>query len=43
VDENGYQIGVGCVGFNSEEARLRIGKYATKPLIHYDYLYIETN
>ena len=35
------QIGVGCVGYSSEEARSRIGKRSSKPLVHYDYLYLE--
>jgi len=38
LDESGCQIGVGCVGFSSDESRLRIGKRSGKPLIHYDYL-----
>ena len=41
LDGEGNRIGVGCVGFNSEEARLRIGKRSDKPLVHYDYLYLE--
>ena len=40
-DDEGNQIGVGCVGFNSEEARSRIGKRSGKALVHYDYLYLE--
>jgi len=40
-DGDGNQIGVGCVGYNSEEARSRIGKRSGKPLVHYDYLHLE--
>lgn len=41
IDENGNQLGVGCAGYNSEEARTRIGQRAKKPFIHYDYLYLD--
>jgi len=41
LDGEGNQIGVGCVGYDSEEARARIGKRSDKPLVHYDYLYVE--
>ncbi len=41
LDESGRQIGVGCAGYNSKEASVRIGKRSNKPLVHYDYLYIE--
>jgi glutamate 5-kinase len=40
-DSSGRQIGMGCSGYSSEEARRRIGKRSNKPLVHYDYLYIE--
>jgi len=41
IDNEGVQIGVGCAGYNSGDARERIGKRADKPLVHYDYLYLE--
>ncbi|MDR1524290.1 MAG: glutamate 5-kinase [Tannerella sp.] len=41
LDESGRQIGVGCSGYGSDEARKRIGKRSGKPLVHYDYLYLE--
>ena len=41
IDPDGVQIGVGCAGYDSEEARKRIGQRADKPLVHYDYLYLE--
>jgi glutamate 5-kinase len=41
LDQSGRQIGVGCAGYNSREASARIGKRSNKPLVHYDYLYIE--
>jgi glutamate 5-kinase len=34
-------IGVGKVSYDSEKARLLIGKKGNKPIIHYDYLYLE--
>ena len=40
IDDKGVQIGVGCAGFDSEEARKRIGNRSNKPLVHYDYLYL---
>jgi glutamate 5-kinase len=41
LDESGRQIGVGCAGYSSDEARKRMGKRSDKPLVHYDYLYLE--
>ena len=34
-------IGVGRVAFDSTEARRMMGKHGQKPLVHYDYLYLE--
>ena len=41
LDSAGNQIGLGCAGYDSEKARTRIGKRSDKPLVHYDYLYLE--
>lgn len=41
IDESGNQLGVGRTCYNSEKAREIIGKSNKKPVIHYDYLYIE--
>jgi len=41
IDFKGKQIGVGKVSFDSSEAREMIGKHGLKPIVHYDYLYIE--
>ena len=41
MDDKGKQIGVGKVGFDSAEAREMIGKHGLKPVVHYDYLYLE--
>lgn len=41
MNEDGVQIGVGCAGYNSLEASKLIGKRDHKPLIHYDYLYLD--
>ena len=39
--EDGQSIGVGRVGYNSEKLREIIGRKGGKPVIHYDYLYLE--
>lgn len=41
MDENGFQIGVGKTSYSSEKALTLMGKSHSKPIIHYDYLYIE--
>ncbi len=41
LDSKGAQIGVGCTGYSSDEARTRVGGRSVKPLVHYDYLYLE--
>jgi len=41
MDHTGKQIGVGKASFDSSEAREMIGKHGLKPVVHYDYLYIE--
>ena len=41
MDHEGMSIGIGRVAFDSKEARLMIGKHGQKPLVHYDYLYLE--
>ncbi len=41
VDAEEISIGIGRVSCSSDEARLQIGLHGCKPLIHYDYLYIE--
>jgi len=40
-DPTGQQIGVGKAQYGSESARDVIGKKGEKPLIHYDYLYLD--
>ncbi len=39
-DEKGDKIGVGKARYDSKKARLLIGKKGIRPLIHYDYLYL---
>lgn len=39
-DENGNNIGLGKSQYNSETAIKKIGEKNTKPIIHYDYLYL---
>jgi len=41
IDETGKQIGVGKVSYDSRKASEIIGETNKKPIIHYDYLYIE--
>ena len=41
MDDKGKLIGVGKAQYNSEKATQLIGKKNQKPLIHYDYLYLE--
>ena len=41
MNEEGVQIGVGCTAYDSEEARKQMGQRDLKPLIHYDYLYLD--
>lgn len=41
IDETGCQIGVGRTAYDSECAKTLIGKNNAKPIIHYDYLYID--
>lgn len=41
INENGIQIGIGKSNYSSKEAIQYIGKHDIKPLIHYDYLYLE--
>ncbi len=40
-DEDKQSIGVGRVGYNSEKLREIVGQKGGKPVIHYDYLYLE--
>lgn len=41
VDERGRRIAVGRSGYDSTEAINLIGAHDQKPLVHYDYLYME--
>ena len=41
INEAGVQLGVGCAGYDSTEARELIGSRDKKPLVHYDYLYLD--
>ncbi len=40
-DENQQLLGIGKAEHDSEKARQLIGKKGVKPLVHYDYLYLE--
>lgn len=41
INEHGVQLGVGCAGYDSREATSLIGERDMKPLVHYDYLYLD--
>jgi glutamate 5-kinase len=41
LDEKGETIAVGRSAYSVEEAKQNIGKHDIKPLVHYDYLYME--
>lgn len=41
MDEDGTHIGVGKTHYNSIDAQKLIGEKQAKPIIHYDYLYID--
>ncbi|MDD4660447.1 MAG: glutamate 5-kinase [Massilibacteroides sp.] len=40
-NEEGKQLGVGCTAYNNKEAVKLMGVKDVKPLIHYDYLYLD--
>jgi glutamate 5-kinase len=40
-DEHGDDIGLGMAQYDADQAREVIGQSGMKPLIHYDYLYLE--
>jgi len=40
-DDSDNQLGLGRIGFNSEKVADMIGKKGKKPIIHYDYLYLD--
>jgi len=42
INEDGAQIGVGRTDYSSESAMKLVGHRDLKPLVHYDYLYLET-
>jgi len=41
IDEKDLQVGIGKAQYDSEKARQLIGKKGQRPLIHYDYLYLD--
>lgn len=40
VDEKGRMVGVGIAEYGAEKTRERLGKKRQKPLVHYDYLFL---
>ncbi|MDR0939211.1 MAG: glutamate 5-kinase [Mediterranea sp.] len=41
VDHQGRMVGIGRVNCDSRQAREAMGKHGKRPVVHYDYLYIE--
>lgn len=41
TDEDGCSIGVGRSNYAAAEARTLIGRHDVRPIVHYDYLYME--
>lgn len=41
INDKGVQIGVGCADYASKEAIGLLGQRDLKPLVHYDYLYLD--
>ena len=41
IAADGHALGVGRANYDSETARAAIGKHGQKPVVHYDYLYLE--
>lgn len=41
MDADGIQLGVGRVSVESDEARKMLGEHGHRPLVHYDYLYLD--
>lgn len=41
ISAAGEEIGIGRTSYSSIEARDAIGRHGLKPIVHYDYLYIE--
>ncbi len=41
MDDKGVQIGIGKTQYDSEKARRLIGQKGHRPLVHYDYLYLD--
>ncbi len=40
MSADGRELGIGRVSCNSDEARAQMGQHNCKPLVHYDYLYL---
>lgn len=41
IDEQGMKIGLGKAMYSVETARTKLGHNGEKPIVHYDYLYLE--
>lgn len=41
IDESGRSVAVGRSGYDATEARRLTGKHDVRPMVHYDYMYME--
>ena len=41
VAPDGTELGIGRIAVNSDEARATMGQHGHKPIVHYDYMFIE--
>jgi glutamate 5-kinase len=41
IDESEKLVGLGIAEYGAEKAREKIGQKNQKPLVHYDYLYLQ--
>ncbi len=41
VDDQGTLVAVGRSAYNADDARANVGRHDIKPLVHYDYMYME--
>jgi glutamate 5-kinase len=42
IDEDGKQVGLGIAEYGSDKAEERVGLKKQKPLVHYDYLFLNS-
>jgi glutamate 5-kinase len=40
VDEENHTLGFGLAEYGADKARERLGQHGQRPLVHYDYLFL---